>query len=155
MHQSTTPSLSQTIWPIWPSRQFLSLSIVQTLLPVTFGYTLSSHAVIMRQLRDERGCDEGHWHAHTGRLPWGLAEVVGTVEEVHCSWRRLLRRGLKFYMCTINKTTHTKKVWKLINNPRIYIYIYILYIYIYIYIRVCVCVWVREKGKWIRHMFKR
>ena len=51
MHQSTTPFLSQTIWPRWASRQFLSLSIVQTLLPVTFGYSLSSEAVVMRQLR--------------------------------------------------------------------------------------------------------
>ena len=51
MHQSTTPSLSQTIWPRWASRQFLPLSIVQTLLPVTFGYSLSSEAVVMRQLR--------------------------------------------------------------------------------------------------------
>ena len=51
MHQSTTPSLSQTIWPTWASRQFLSLSIVETLLPVTFGYSLSSQAVVMRQLR--------------------------------------------------------------------------------------------------------
>ena len=50
MHQSTTPSLSQTIWPRWASRQFLSLPLVQTLLPVTFGYSLSSEAV-MRQLR--------------------------------------------------------------------------------------------------------
>ena len=51
MHQSTTPSLSQTIWPRWASRQFLSLPIVQSLLPVTFGYSLSSEAVVMRQLR--------------------------------------------------------------------------------------------------------
>ena len=43
MHQSTTPSLSQTIWPRWASRQFLSLPIVQTLLPVTFGYSLFSN----------------------------------------------------------------------------------------------------------------
>ena len=35
MHQSTTPSLSQTIWPRWASRQLLTLPIVQTLLPVT------------------------------------------------------------------------------------------------------------------------
>ena len=28
MHQSTTPSLSQTIWPRWASTQFLSLPIV-------------------------------------------------------------------------------------------------------------------------------
>ena len=51
IHQSTTPSLSQTIWSRWASRQFLSLPIVQTLLPVTFGYSLSSEAVVMRQLR--------------------------------------------------------------------------------------------------------
>ena len=51
MHQSTTPSLSQTIWPRWASRQFLTVPIVQTLLDVTFGYSLSSEAVVMRQLR--------------------------------------------------------------------------------------------------------
>ena len=51
MHQSTTQSLSQTIWPRWASRQFLSLPIVQTLVPVTFGYSISSEAVVMRQLR--------------------------------------------------------------------------------------------------------
>ena len=51
MHQSTTPSLSQTIWPRWASRQFLSLPVVETLLPETFGYSLSSEAVVMRQLR--------------------------------------------------------------------------------------------------------
>ena len=28
MHQSTTPSLSQTIWPRWASRQFLTLPII-------------------------------------------------------------------------------------------------------------------------------
>ena len=51
MHQSTTPSLSQTIWPRWASRQFVTLPIIHTLLPVTFGYSLSSKAVVMRQLR--------------------------------------------------------------------------------------------------------
>ena len=55
MHQSTTPSLSQTIWPRWESKQFLTLLIVQTLLPVIFAYSLSSRknleAVVMRQLR--------------------------------------------------------------------------------------------------------
>ena len=44
----------------------------------------------------------------------GLPEVVGTVQQVHCSRRRLLRRGLEFLVCTINKSAHTKKVWKLI-----------------------------------------
>ena len=85
IHQSTTPSLSQTIWPRWASRQFLSLPIVQTLLPVTFTYSLSSEAVVMRQLWRWRGCDEGHWHAHTRGLPWSLAEVIGTVQQVNFS----------------------------------------------------------------------
>ena len=44
---------------------------------------------------------------------WGLPEVVGTVQ-VHCNRRRLLRRGLEINVCTINKSAHTKKVWKLI-----------------------------------------
>ena len=45
---------------------------------------------------------------------WSLPEVVGTVQQVHCSWKRLLQRGLKIHVCTINKSAHTKKVWKLI-----------------------------------------
>ena len=63
---------------------------------------------------DERGCDAGHWHAHTKGLPWGLAKAVGMVQQVHCSQRRLLRRGLEFHVCIINKSAHMKKVWKLI-----------------------------------------
>ena len=51
MHQSTTPSLSQTLWPRWATRQFLTLPILETLLPVTFGSSLSSEAVVIRQLR--------------------------------------------------------------------------------------------------------
>ena len=50
MHQSITPSLSQTIWPRWVSRQLLTLPIVETLLPVTFAYSLSSEAVVLRQM---------------------------------------------------------------------------------------------------------
>ena len=41
----------QSIWPRWASRQFLTLPIVQTLFPVTFGYPLNSEAVILGQLR--------------------------------------------------------------------------------------------------------
>ena len=44
----------------------------------------------------ERGCDEGHWHAHTRGLPWDLPEIVWTVRQVNFSWRRLLRSGLEF-----------------------------------------------------------
>ena len=51
LHLSTTLSLSQTIWPRLASRQFLTVHIVQTLLPVTFTYSVSSETVVMRQLR--------------------------------------------------------------------------------------------------------
>ena len=33
----------------------------------------------------------------------------GIFQQVHCSRRRLLRRGLEFHVCTINKSAHTKK----------------------------------------------
>ena len=58
--------------------------------------------------------DEGHWYVHTRGLPWSLPEVVGMVQRVHYSRRRVLRRGLEFHVCTINKTAHTPKIWKLI-----------------------------------------
>ena len=65
LHQSTTPSLSQTIWPRWASRQFPTLPILQTLLPVTFGYSLSSEVVVMRQLRRcKRLCWRSLTHSH-------------------------------------------------------------------------------------------
>ena len=77
MHQSTTPSLSQTIWPRWASRQFLTHPIVQTLLPVTFGYSLSSEAVIMRELR---------------RLKEAVVKVIDTLtqEDFHGAFQKLL-----------------------------------------------------------------
>ena len=119
MHQYTTSSLSQTIWQRWASRLFLTSPIVRTLLPVTFGYSLSSRKKL-------RGCryeiTEEMKDAVTKvidtltqeDLHGGVPEVVGTVQQVHCSRRRLLRRGLEFHVYTINKSDHTKKVWKLI-----------------------------------------
>ena len=55
MHHSTTPFLSQTILPRWASRQFLTFPTVQTFLPVTFGYSLSSGSVVMKKLRRWKG----------------------------------------------------------------------------------------------------
>ena len=67
--QCTSPQLHpcHRHWPRWASRQFLSLPIVQTLPPMTFGYSLSSRKNLEPVLNwgDKRGCDEGHWHAHT------------------------------------------------------------------------------------------
>ena len=81
MHQSSTPSLSQTIWPRWASRQFFILPIVETLLPVTFGYSLSSEAVVIRQLR--------RWKAVT--------KVIDTLtqEDFHRAFQKLLERYKK------------------------------------------------------------
>ena len=49
-------------------------TIVQTYLPVTFGYSLSSEAVLMKQLK--------RWKRLWRRgFPWSLLEVVGTVQQ--------------------------------------------------------------------------
>ena len=92
----------------------------------------------MRHWGDERGCDEGHWHAHTRGLPSGLTEVVGTAEQVLYSRRRLLRRELEFHVCTIHKSAHMKKSRNLFIDPHIYIYIYI---YGCMCVDLCVCSW--------------
>ena len=47
----------------------------------------------------------------------GVPEVVGTVQQVHCNRRGLLRRGLELHVCTINKSAHTKKSGNLFNDP--------------------------------------
>ena len=43
----------------------------------------------------------------TRGLPWDLPEVVGTVQQVHCSGRRLLQSRLEFHVCTINKSARS------------------------------------------------
>ena len=52
MHQSTIPSLSQTIWPRWASRLFLTIPIVQNLVPVTFGYSLSCRYETIEEMKE-------------------------------------------------------------------------------------------------------
>ena len=110
----TLDCLSQTIWPRWTSRQFCTLPIVQTLLPVTFAYSLSSEAVFMRQLRGwKRQWRESLTRPHK-RASIGPSRSCWNSTKLHCSRRRLFRRGLEFDVCTINKRAHTKNVWKLI-----------------------------------------
>ena len=79
MHQSTTPSLSQTNWPRWASRQFFSLPIVQTLLPVTFGYSLSSEDVVKKKIEEMKD---------------GVTKVIVTLteEDFHGAFQKLLER---------------------------------------------------------------
>ena len=95
------------IYGMLQSRQFLSLPIVQTLLPVTFAYSLSSQDIVMRQL--------GRWkrlwrRSLTRSHKW---TSMGPSRSC-CSRRRLLRRRLEFHVSTINKSAHTKNVWKVI-----------------------------------------
>ena len=113
IHQSTTPSLSQTIWPRWASTQFLSLPIVQTLLPVTFAYSLSSEVVVMRQLRWKRLCQKSLTRSHK-RTSMGPYRSCWKGTEAYCSWRRFFRMAQEFHEYPINKSAHTKNVWKLI-----------------------------------------
>ena len=112
MHQSTTPSLSQTIWPRWASTQSLTVPIVQTLLPVILVIPYAQRRLpLWDNWGDERGCDEGHWHAHTGGHPWGLLEVVGMVQQpeeitskgtkvscVYYQWKSPYEKSLETYL---------------------------------------------------------
>ena len=112
--QCTSTQLLRTIWPRWASRQFLTVPIVQTLLPVTFGYSLSSQAVVMRQMKNWNRLWRRSLTRSQKRTSMRRSRGFGRVQQVDCSRRRLLWKGLEFHVCTINKSAHTKKVWKLI-----------------------------------------
>ena len=116
IHQSTTPSLSQTIWPRWVSRQFPSLPIVETLLSVTFAYSLSSEAVVMRQLRRWKRlwwrsftCSHMRTSMGPSRSCWTSTTSPLQLEEITS----------KFHVCTINKSAHMKKSGNLFNDSHI------------------------------------
>ena len=119
IHQSTTPSLSHTIWPRWASRQFFSLPTVQTLLPVTFGYSLSSVAVIMRQLRWRRSLTRSH--KRTSMVPsrscWDDTTSALRPEEITSKGTRVSCVVLSI------KVAIRKKSGNLSYAPRISIYI--------------------------------
>ena len=98
MHQSTILSLSQTIWLTWASRRFLTLPIVATLLPVT--YSLSSEAVVMRQLRWwkrlwRKSLTSSHKRTSMGysrscrngtKSAWQLEEITSNGTNVSCGY---------------------------------------------------------------------
>ena len=78
--------------------------IVQTLLPVAFGYSLSSRknlkALVMRQLRRwkklwRRSLTHKMTSMGSSRSYWNSTSAL--------SRRRLLQRGLEFHVCTIKK----------------------------------------------------
>ena len=49
-----------------------------------------------------------------------LPEVVEAVQQVHCSRRKLLRRGVDIHVYTFNKSAYTKKSGNLFNYLRMY-----------------------------------
>ena len=111
---TTTPSLSQSIWVRWASRQFLTLPIVQTLFPVTFGYSLSSQAVVMGQLRRwkrlwRRSLTRSHKRTSMGRSRsfWNSTSALQPGEIT--SKRTRVSCGVLSIKVPIQK-----KVWKLI-----------------------------------------
>ena len=77
MHQSSTSSLSQAFWPRWVSRQFLSLTIVQTLLPKL------------------RGCR----YETVEEMKEAVTKVIDmlTQEDFHAAFQKLLER----YKCIV------------------------------------------------------
>ena len=86
IHQSTTPSLSQTTWPRWASRQFLSLPQVQTLFPVTFAYSLSSRKNLVAGMRpltcSHKRTSKSCWNGTTSALQ--LEEITSKGTRVSC-----------------------------------------------------------------------
>ena len=76
--------------------QLLSLSIVQTLLPVSFGYSLSSQAVVMRQLRRwkwlwRRSLTRSHKRTSMGpcRICWKSTTSALQSEAIASKWTRV------------------------------------------------------------------
>ena len=127
MHQSTTPSLSQTTWRRWALRQFLALPIVHTLLPVTFAYSLSSEAVVMRQLRRlkrlcRRSLTRSHkrislgpsrscWDSTTSALqPEEFTSKETRVSYVYYQWKCPYEKSLETYLMILVFLSNTNNL---------------------------------------------
>ena len=85
--QCTSPQLhlcTQTIWARWVSRQFLTLPCSLWLLVIPKAQRLS----LWDNWGDERGCDKGHWYAHTRTAmePSSCWDSSGGDYSIHCWW---------------------------------------------------------------------
>ena len=109
IYQSTTQSLSQTIWPRWASRQFVTLHIVQTLLPVTFAYSLSWEAVVMRQLRRwKRLWRRSLTHSHK-RISMGPSRSSWNGKISALQPEEITSKGDLSFMCVLSIKVPTRK----------------------------------------------
>ena len=127
MHQSTSLSLSQTICPRCVSRQFLTLPIAQSLLPVIFGYSLSLEAVVMRRLRRWKRLWQRSLTRSQQRTTIGPSISCWNGTKLHCNRSRLLRKGPEFHKFIINKSAHPKMYGNSSHAPRIYANTYVLF----------------------------
>ena len=76
----------------WASRQLITLPIVETLLPVTFDYSLSSEAVVMRQLRKwkrlwQRSLTRSHKRTSMGRSRSCWNGTTSALQLGEISWK--------------------------------------------------------------------
>ena len=99
MHQSTIPFLSQTIWPKMGIKALSQPPYSPDLAPCDFG--------LFPKLR---GCR----YETIEEMKEAVTKAIDTLtqEDFHEAFQKML--GLEFHVCTINKSAHTKKVWKLI-----------------------------------------
>ena len=121
IHQSTTPSLSQTIWAKWAWRQFLILPIVQTLPPCDF--------CLFPKLRSCR-------YDAVEEMKEAVTKVIDTLtqEDFHGAFQKTLERynkyiaaggyyfeGDEIFMCVLSiKVPIRKKSGNLSYAPRTY-----------------------------------
>ena len=61
-------------------------------------------------IEEMKEADQGYWHAHTRGLPWAFQKLLERYNKCIPNRRRLLRKGLEFHVCIINKSAHTRKV---------------------------------------------
>ena len=143
MHQSTTPSLPQTIWPRWACRQFLTLPIVQTLLSVTFGYSLSSRenleAVVTKQLSRwkrlwRRSLPRSHKRTSMGPY-WGFWKGTSVLQPVE-----ITSKGTTILCVYYEQKCPYEKNLETYLRHLVCLYIYIC---VCVCVSVCVCVCVQ------------
>ena len=122
---STTPSLSQTFWPRWTSRQFLALPVVQTLLPVTFSHFMRQlrrwkrlwrRSLTRSHKRSSMGPSRGCWNGKTSALL--REEITSKGTRVSCEyyqWKCACDKSLETYLMILIDTT---AIFHPVNNAK-------------------------------------
>ena len=107
MYQLTTPSLSQTIWPRMCLKTVPQPLYSPDVGPCDFWLfpkLTGCHYETFEEMKEAvttviDTLTQEDFHG-------ALQKLLG---QAHWSWRRLLRRGLEFHVCTINKSVPYEK----------------------------------------------